>query len=145
MRAFTRNASSRDELKDEEDPASPTTPLDYSGTTTGLKGRPTEGEYDRLADEQMQKLEEFVAESVIRHRRGGSVNTQARAPGLPAFLRLTRSARRHLHLPLRLAWRYLDSRLTPHNHPTIALIESSKRETPITQPQQSSPCPPPSS
>ena len=42
MRAFTRNASSRDELKDEEDPASPTTPLDYSGTTTtGLKGRPT--------------------------------------------------------------------------------------------------------
>ena len=43
MRAFARNASSRDELKDEEDPASPPTPLDYSGTTPGsnLKGRPT--------------------------------------------------------------------------------------------------------
>ena len=45
MRAFARNASSRDE----EDPESPTasvsgpnTPVDYSGTTTsGLKGRPT--------------------------------------------------------------------------------------------------------
>ena len=42
MRAFARNASSRDELKDEENPA-PTTPVDYSGTTPGsnLKGRPT--------------------------------------------------------------------------------------------------------
>ena len=46
MRAFARNASSRDE----EDPESPTasvsgpnTPVDYSGTTPGgnLKGRPT--------------------------------------------------------------------------------------------------------
>ena len=61
-------------------------------------------EFDRLADEQMQKLKEFVAASLVRHRRGESVNTQARAPGLPAFLRLTRSARRHLHLPLRLVW-----------------------------------------
>ena len=42
MRAFTRNTSSRDELKDEENPA-PTTPVDYSGTAPGgnLKGRPT--------------------------------------------------------------------------------------------------------
>ena len=73
MRAFTRNASSRDELKDEEDPASPTTPLDYSGTTTGLKTRV-----------------EFA-----RHRRDAvdaTPSTQARASGLPAFLRLTRSA-----------------------------------------------------
>ena len=49
MRAFARNASSREDFKDEEDPESPTasvsgpnTPVDYSGTTaSGLKGRPT--------------------------------------------------------------------------------------------------------
>ena len=95
MRAFTRNASSRDELKDEEDPASPTTPLDYSGTTSGLKGRPTA---------RFSSIELVF----IRHRRdaaNATQSTQARAPGLPAFLRL----RRHLHHPLRLAWRYLDS------------------------------------
>ena len=69
-------------------------------------------EMDRLADEQMLKLKEFVSESLVRHRRGESVNTQARAPGLPAFLGLTRNARRHLH-------------------PPCALHVSSKRATPI--------------
>ena len=44
MRAFARNASSRDEENPESPTASvsgPNTPVDYSGTTTGLKGRPT--------------------------------------------------------------------------------------------------------
>ena len=143
MRAFARNASSRDELKDEENPA-PTTPVDYSGTTPGsnLKGRPTarfssieliqrdfdnespttkslyaatgvhsdlsarrrgahshplrtqafpkkiQEEYDRLADEQMQKLKERVDPRGIRtpSTRREREHTGSRA-GTPCFPR----------------------------------------------------------
>ena len=78
MRAFARNASSRDE----EDPESPTasvsgpnTPVDYSGTTTS-----------GLNDEQMQKLKEFVDPRGIRtpSPRREREHTGSRA-GTPCF------------------------------------------------------------
>ena len=71
MRAFARNASSRDELKDEENPRRDTR-LTYRFHATKVSvmeatracpyafPKKIQKEYDRLADEQMQKLKELA-------------------------------------------------------------------------------------
>ena len=79
MRAFARHASSREDFKDEEDPASPTarrhrrdTRLTYRFHATKVSvmeatracpyafPKKIQEEFDRLADEQMLKLKELA-------------------------------------------------------------------------------------